>query len=229
MDGAVAERRGKGVVDTAMLIEEREAVERRGDDGHLEVIPGARPILDEEVGVGECPLEQHADALGLHRGHGRREYPGCVRLLRGLLLFKLGFWSGVLASAAFMKRVLPSRGDADSDEVALVAILDGIELKSRAQAFRGGSMFSWLGGIAVDLRKAQLAPDAHLDVRSVLGGIAIRVPPGWRVESDVKALGGGVAIGVPEPEVDDAPTLRLDGFSAFGGIAVGAKPDDSEF
>jgi hypothetical protein len=39
----------------------------------------------------------------------------------------------------------------------------------------------------------------------------------------VKAIGGGVAIGVPEPE-SDAPTLTLDGFTAFGGVAVGAKP-----
>jgi hypothetical protein len=85
-------------------------------------------------------------------------------------------------------------------------------------------MFSWLGGIAVDLRDAELAPDAHLDVRSLFGGIAIRVPPGWRVESAVKAIGGGVAVNAPAPESDDAPTLRLDGFAALGGIAIGAKP-----
>ena len=152
-----------------------------------------------------------------------REYPADVRVLRAVLLFKLGFWTGMLASAVFMKRMFPSRGDAESDEVALVAILDGVAVKSRAQAFRGGSMFSWLGGIAVDLREAQLAPDAHLDVRSLFGGIAIRVPPGWKIEADVKALGGGVAVDAPEPGTDGSPTLRLEGFSAFGGIAVGAK------
>ena len=151
-------------------------------------------------------------------------YAAEVRLLRALLLFKLGFWAGSIASALLMKRMFPSRGDAESDEVALVAILDGIEMKSRAQAFRGGSMFTWLGGIAVDLREAQLAPDAHLDVGSLFGGIAIRVPPGWRVEAHVKTVGGGVAVKTPEPDSDDAPTLTIDGFSAFGGIAVGAKP-----
>jgi len=150
-------------------------------------------------------------------------YAAAVRVLRALLLFKLGFWTGSITSALLLKRACPSRGDAESDDVALVAILDGVELKSRAQAFRGGSMFTWLGGIAVDLREAQLAPGAHLDVRSILGGIAIRVPPGWRIESDVKALGGGVAVDVPDAESDDAPTLRIDGFSAFGGVAVGAK------
>ena len=147
-----------------------------------------------------------------------------MRLLRGLLLVKLGFWAGMFASAALLKRVLPSRGDEESDEVALVAILNGVELKSRSRAFRGGSMFSWLGGIAVDLREVELAENARLGVHSAFGGIAIRVPTGWRVESNVTSLAGGVAIGVPEPKDVDAPTLRLDGFSAFGGIAVGAKP-----
>jgi hypothetical protein len=150
-----------------------------------------------------------------------------MRLLRGLLLFKLGFWAGMFASAALLKRLLPSHGDEESDEVALVAILNGVELESRARAFRGGSMFSWLGGIAVDLRAVELAEDAHLDLHSAFGGIAIRVPTGWRIESNITSLGGGVAISVPEPEAADAPTLRLEGFSAFGGVAVGAKPAES--
>jgi hypothetical protein len=148
-----------------------------------------------------------------------------MRLLRALLLFKLGFWAGTVASAALAKRMLPSRGDAESDEVALVAIFAGVAMKSRAKAFRGGSMLSWFGGVAVDLRDAQLAPDAHLDVHSLFGGIAIRVPPEWRIESNVKALGGGVAVSPASPG-EDAPTLRLDGFTAFGGVAVGAKPID---
>jgi Cell wall-active antibiotics response 4TMS YvqF len=147
-----------------------------------------------------------------------------VRLLRGLLLFKLGFWAGMVASATLLKRLLPSRGDEDSDEIQLVAVMNGIELESRSRAFRGGSMFSWLGGIAVDLREVELAENAHLEVHSAFGGIAIRVPTGWRVESNVTSLAGGVAVDVPEPDSPDAPTLRLDGFSAFGGVAVGAKP-----
>ena len=150
-----------------------------------------------------------------------------MRILRALTLTALGFWAGMAAAAAVVKRAVPSRGDAESDEVALVAIFDGVVLKSRAKSFRGGSMFSWFGGVAVDLRDAHLAPDAHVKVHSLFGGIAIRVPVGWRIESRVKALGGGVTIGAPEPEDPDAPTLTLDGFAAFGGVAVGAKPGDA--
>ncbi len=147
-----------------------------------------------------------------------------MRLLRTLLVFKLGAYAGVAAAAALMKRALPSRGDETSDEVALVAIFSGVNLRSRASAFRGGSMLSWFGGIAVDLREAQLAPECRLEVTSLLGGIAIRIPPGWSVESNVRTLAGGVAIDAAKPENGDTPKLVLEGTALLGGVAVGAKP-----
>jgi hypothetical protein len=152
-----------------------------------------------------------------------------MRVLRSLSLVTVGVYAGFAGAAAVMKRVLPSRGDADSDEVALVAIFDGAKLQSRSQAFRGGSMLAWFGGVAVDLREAQLAPGAHLSLHSLFGGIAIRVPTGWRVESNAGALAGGVSVDVPDPEDPDAPTLTIDGFAAFGGIAVGARVADAAF
>lgn len=136
----------------------------------------------------------------------------------------LGAFAGVFAAARALRPAFPSRGDAESDEVALVAIFDGVNVKSRASAFRGGTMLSWLGGIAVDLRDAQLAPDARLSLHSIFGGITIRIPPGWRVESNLHALGGGVAIDAPQPDDADAPRLTLDGFALAGGIALGSKP-----
>jgi Cell wall-active antibiotics response 4TMS YvqF len=148
-----------------------------------------------------------------------------VRLLRGVALASFGFWAGVMASAATMKRVLRSRGDAESDEVALVAIFDGIDLESRATAFRGGSMLAWFGGISVDLRGAKLSPDgARLELHALNGGIAVKVPEGWRVRSSMRAFAGGVDARAPDPERTDAPTLTLDGFALLGGVAVTAKP-----
>ena len=144
-----------------------------------------------------------------------------VRSPRSLLIYKLGIWTGVVASALFAKRALPSRGDEESDEVELVAIFDGIDLKSRSKSFRGGSMFAWFGGIAVDLREAELAPGATLSVRTLFGGIAVKTPPNWRIKSDVKVLAGGIDAPNP-PHVDaDAPVLRLSGLAVFGGVAVG--------
>jgi hypothetical protein len=43
----------------------------------------------------------------------------------------------------------------------------------------------------------------------------------------VSSLAGGVAVNAPVPEAADAPTLRLDGFTMFGGVAVAAKPAEA--
>jgi hypothetical protein len=149
-----------------------------------------------------------------------------MRLLRALLIFKLGAWAGMASAAAFVKRAAPSRGDEDSDELSLVAVFDGIELKSRAKAFKGGSMLAWFGGIEVDLSDAELAPDARLSVHTLFGGIAIKTPPNWRVESNAQALVGGVDARTPAQEDPDAPVLSLVGLAVFGGIAVDAETED---
>jgi hypothetical protein len=146
-----------------------------------------------------------------------------MRFLGRLLLVKLGALVGMIAAAAFFKQVVRSRGDEESDELALVAILDGVELESRARAFRGGSMLAWLGGIDVDLSGAELADGARLTVHALFGGIDVTTPPGWRIESEAKALAGGIdARGSDDP---DAPVLVLEGMAVFGGIDVGPKAD----
>ena len=147
-----------------------------------------------------------------------------------MVLFKLGVWAGLMASAAFARRAVPSRGDEDSDEVDLVAILNGIDLKSRSKSFKGGSMLAWYGGIAVDLREAELVPDARLSLRTLFGGIAVKTPPNWRVESNLTAIAGGVDAKTPAEDDAEAPVLTVDGLAVFGGIAVGANagPDAPE-
>jgi hypothetical protein len=147
-----------------------------------------------------------------------------VRGIGKLGLLLLAFWGGFMAAAAAVKRVLPSRGDSESDEVALMAVFDGRELRSEARAFRGGSMLAWYGGIDADLRDAQLAPGgAHLSVGALFGGVSIRVPSGWRVEKTIRAVAGGVEVSGEDPEDPDAPTLVLDGYALCGGVAVSRK------
>jgi hypothetical protein len=145
-----------------------------------------------------------------------------MRALRSLGLVVVGFYAGLVAAAALVKRALPSHGDAESDDVRLAAILGGVELQSRAQAFRGGSMLAWFGGIAVDLREAKLAADARLTVTAIFGGVDVKVPAGWRVESRARSLAGGVSVDVLAPEDPTAPTLTIDGGTVFGGVSIRA-------
>ena len=148
-----------------------------------------------------------------------------VRLLRRIVYFELGALVGVMLAALLAKRLLPSRGDEESDELALVAIYDGIELASRARSFRGGSVLAWFGGIALDLSEVELDEGARLSAHAIFGGIDVTTPPGWRVESEAKALMGGVDVhGAEDP---DAPVLVLEGMAVFGGIDVGPSRAES--
>lgn len=142
-------------------------------------------------------------------------------LLRGLLVFKLGALAGMMAAAAVVKLAVRSHGDEDSDELSLAAIFDGIEVRSRATAFRGGSLLAWFGGIELDLREAELAPGAELTAHAIFGGIEVTTPPHWRVESSATAILCGIDARTHDDP--DAPVLRLTGMAVFGGIDVTAK------
>jgi hypothetical protein len=144
-----------------------------------------------------------------------------MRAIRSIAIFKLGVWTGMMLAASFARAALPSRGDEDSDELSLFAILNGIDLKSRSRAFKGGSLLAWYGGISLDLTDVELAPDATLSVRTLFGGIDIETPPGWRIDSSVKALAGGVDTHTHAE--DGAPVLTLEGLAIFGGVSAGTK------
>ena len=146
-----------------------------------------------------------------------------MRLVRSLALVIAGVLAGFAGAGLLLWRAFSSRGDAESDDVALAAINNGLEVESHATAFRGGSMFTWFGGIAADLREATLAPGARLTLTTVFGGIDLRIPHGWRVESHVRAGPGGVSVDVPDAD-DEAPLLVLDGVVLFGGVAVSRDP-----
>jgi hypothetical protein len=95
-----------------------------------------------------------------------------VRLPRTVSTFTLGAWAGMATAAAFVKRApCPSRGDEDSDELALVSVFDGIELKGCAKPSKAGRCWPGSGGIAVDLRDAELAAGAPalLSVHALCG------------------------------------------------------------
>ncbi len=97
-------------------------------------VPGARDRGDGR---------RRARDLARAGGADRRVMMGAVRRL---LWIWLGFFAGWMAAAQVVKRAIPSRGDAESDEVALMAVFDGTSLESEAKSFRGGSMVAWYGG-----------------------------------------------------------------------------------
>ena len=120
-----------------------------------------------------------------------------------------------------------SSGDEGSDQFNRTAIFGGNEFTSVAESLRSGRIAAVLGGIAVDLRGARLAPEgARLTIDCRLAGVAVAVPEDWRVvvnQSQVKM--GDVAVDITDPAdlAADAPTLTIDAVVTMGGVAIGNR------
>jgi Cell wall-active antibiotics response 4TMS YvqF/Domain of unknown function (DUF5668) len=110
----------------------------------------------------------------------------------------------------------------DSDQLHRQYTFSGAQLNIESQAWRGGELGVTAGGVEVDLRHAQLAPEgAVLDLRVVMGGVDIRVPDTWKVHSDVTPLFGGADDMTRTTQGSaDAPRLRITGTVTLGGVTV---------
>jgi hypothetical protein len=150
-------------------------------------------------------------------------------LLRRSTLFFLGMFAGVVAAALATRALLPSRGDAESDEVELMFVADGRTFTSRAPAFRGGTAGAWMAGVDIDLRRARLDPaGARLELNALASGISMRVPPDVRAEVALRSRASGVSVDLAG--VDDlppeAPRLLITGVAVGCGVAITNRSDD---
>src|SRR5690606_23056663 len=71
------------------------------------------------------------------------------RLLKAFLA--LAVLAGTAGAAA--RLLLKSRGGPQSDEIDLVAVFEGIHMRSTASSFLGGKIFTLFGGVVLDLRR----------------------------------------------------------------------------
>jgi hypothetical protein len=151
--------------------------------------------------------------------------------MRRILLFALGLFGGLIGSALAARVLIPSRGDETSNELALVAIADGLTLRSHAAAFRGGSLATWFAGVDLDLSGVQLAPDgAHLELSTLMSGVSIRLPAGCRIKVEQRGAAQGFTLQLDGQEdlPPDAPTLTLRALVVGSGVAVTNRADDDD-
>lgn len=127
-----------------------------------------------------------------------------------------------IVAAAVARLVMRSSGNATSAEFSRVAILNGDKFASRAPALETGSAMAVMGGVEIDLRDAVAAPGATISTVAVWGGVAIRVPHGWRVEAEGSGVLGDTRFVLDGQEdlAQDAPTVRVQARAIMGGILV---------
>lgn len=99
-------------------------------------------------------------------------------------------------------------------------IFYGINKKYVTEKFGGGKITCVFGGGEIDLTQSKMEKDEEiLKVTAVFGGLKIRVPKNWRVETDITGVLGGFS---NETENDKNKNKRLlvKGEAVFGGIDI---------
>ncbi|PRY47736.1 hypothetical protein LY71_11293 [Geodermatophilus tzadiensis] len=134
---------------------------------------------------------------------------------------------GAVAVAGLVWSLLADEGDDGSTVVRRVRVMGGAQLRPRNPALSRVGLDVVMAGGDVDLTGLAPVPGGvDVTVRAVMGGAAVRVPPGWRVWSGARALAGGVGL-VPGVQRTDDPRgadLRLHGWAVMGGIGVETPP-----
>ena len=138
----------------------------------------------------------------------------------------LELWPILLIFAGYMlvRRALkPRAAREDSDDghrLSGVACLSGVSRRSSSKAFRGGDFTAVMGGCEVDLRDAEIQGEAIVDVFAFWGGVEIKVPYEFTVDSEVTAILGGFDDKTRQDCADPNQRLVLRGIAMMGGVEV---------
>ena len=100
------------------------------------------------------------------------------------------------------------------------AFLGGIKRRNCSKAFRGGAASVVMGGIELDLTKAEMEGNtAVVRISAMMGGVEIRIPETWSLETRIVPLLGGVEDKTIPPR-DSSKVLVLQGSVLMGGVEI---------
>ena len=88
--------------------------------------------------------------------------------------------------------------------------------------FRGGSITAVMGGLELDMRHVTMSGGvARLDVVAFWGGIDLKVPAGWTVETNVMPLLGMLENKAQPPvDLNAARRLVVNGYAVMGAVLI---------
>ena len=144
---------------------------------------------------------------------------GFLHFRQAFALCLLAVGANIVWRAARSPQAPPSVVADPSKHLDVLALLGGIQRAIGAQDFQGGSATAVMGGCEIDLSKASIEGKAVLNTFAFWGGIDIKVPPDWAVETQGVALLGGFADSSRRPD-DDSKKLILTGYALMGGVEV---------
>lgn len=108
-----------------------------------------------------------------------------------------------------------------------VAVMSGVERRSRWRLDAGTTAVAVMGSVELDLRRAELTSDVvEITAIAVMGSVEIIVPEGVEVELTGFALMGAKEERVADvPPLPGAPLVRVRGFALMGAVEVKSKRD----
>jgi predicted membrane protein len=99
-------------------------------------------------------------------------------------------------------------------------LMGSVQRGMSTQDFRGGSVSAVMGSSEIDLRKASIeSAEVILNASAWWGGIEIRVPEDWTVESRGVALMGAFEDCSRRPD-DPRKKLIVTGYAVMGGVEI---------
>ena len=106
-----------------------------------------------------------------------------------------------------------------------VAVMGGVERKSRWRVAESTVAVAVMGGVELDLRKAEIeSPVVEITAIALMGGVEIIVPEGVDVEVSGLAIMGAKQDRVADvPPLPGAPLIRVRAFALMGGVEVKSK------
>jgi len=192
---------------------------------NLEGIGRWWPLLIVGVGIVKArqPIEDGQRAVGV-----ALLFVGGWVLLIGLLSWGSAWPLLMVLIGAFLlwqaiaRRTTSAEPALASPVVSEFAFMAGVKRRVRVADFRGGFVTAVMGGVELDLRQSRIdtAP-VTLDVVALWGGLELKVPVDWKVETRVVPFMGGFEDKSKSIGASDAsPRLVVRGYAVMGVIIV---------
>ena len=134
----------------------------------------------------------------------------------GLLLI-WGTWRRPRRSA----ESLAASAASDDATFSAFAVMGGVKRQITSKAFVGGDATAVMGGVEIDLGRAEIAGEAaEIEVFAMWGGVEISVPDHWVVELRGMPLLGAFEDSTRPRTADASRRLIIRGMALMGGIEI---------
>ena len=184
--------------------DERDAPTRAADTDRIQVAQ----LLTDAAAQGRLQMSDYEDRLT--RAYAARTYAELDSLRSDLI------GSSVSAPGGGAAKPAPS--------MLLLAIMSAFERRGRWNVPKKLTTFALWGGGVIDLRYADFtSTEVDIHACSIMGGQTILLPPEVNVEIHGHGVMGGFDHHVTGEGTPGAPTVRIRGFSLWGGVGIKRK------